>query len=260
MYDCLSYFYDLPFVASCWSYFKELLNFWNSFIFQFERTATRYSWTEKGKLDRLLGCLRDKAIDFVRTKPSTITSSYLSLSKALEDRFGQRDLPTTARRKLGVLKQLEDDSLEEFSDKIMDVVQDAHPDAPDSVLQDIAVDVFLKGVTNKTAATTAMDKDPKSLQEAVQMVRVAEHNRKALYGTMASKTYSSRKVSFETGDDKDCPLALRQVATTSSANSDRLARLEEQMGEIKEMLQKVLRPGTPTRSRSPARVTMTLVT
>ena len=37
---------------------------WSSFIMQFERIAIRHGWSEVKKLDRLLSCLTEKALEF----------------------------------------------------------------------------------------------------------------------------------------------------------------------------------------------------
>ena len=37
---------------------------WSSFIIKFERTADRHKWSDGKKLDRLFGCLNDKALEY----------------------------------------------------------------------------------------------------------------------------------------------------------------------------------------------------
>lgn len=43
-----------------------------------------------------------------------------------------------------------------------------YPDAPESVINTIATDTFLKGMENKRATLTAMNKDPTTLESALQ--------------------------------------------------------------------------------------------
>ena len=68
---------------------------WPSFVFQFERTATRYNWS---KADRLLDCLDGKALEFVREL--RLECDYKVLTRKLGRRFDIRDAPSTVRREL----------------------------------------------------------------------------------------------------------------------------------------------------------------
>ena len=71
------------------SVFSGMVDEWNSFIFQFCKTARCYGWDQQEKLDRLLVTLRGKGIDFIKNKPGKVQDDYRVLKIALELRFGK---------------------------------------------------------------------------------------------------------------------------------------------------------------------------
>ena len=78
---------------------------------QFESIAIRHRWSEAKKLDRLLSCLTDKALEFAfKCKMNTCTS-FSELKSQLKLRFDLSDEPEAARQKLNNLKQEPDETL-----------------------------------------------------------------------------------------------------------------------------------------------------
>ena len=63
------------------------------------------------------------------------------------------------------------------------MVTEGYPDAPQGVIDTIASDTLLKGIENKRVALTAMDKDPTTLESALQLVKGAINNQKRIFGT-----------------------------------------------------------------------------
>ena len=246
---------------------------WNAFLFQFKRTARRYGWSKTTKLDRLMMCLRGKAVDFVKTRPKRVTTNYKRLVKHMTKRFGRHDPPITARRQLYSAKQKEDESLEEFADRIMELSVDALKGAKESLVQSIVADVFLKGIKDKAAASVAMDKDPPTIRKAVEYVRQAIHNRQALMGGQTPpRSYATRQMTREYDSQEE--YAVRAVAkpgvsgnlkhTSEPSTSDRktvsfsaelpkehLRSLEAQMAEIGKLIKQSFpnNKASPTRSR-----------
>jgi hypothetical protein len=204
-------------------------------------------------------CLRGKAVDYVKTRPDYITRNYNRLTRDLTKRFGKKDPPTVARRQLSALHQVDAEELEEYADKVIELALDAYVDAPDNVLQDIAVDSFLKGCKDKAAAEIAMAKNPSTLRKAVEYVKTSVHNRKALYGP---KAFSSRQVSFgratsiTSEDDFDTrvikvssPSSYGQSSVPSTPSKgtensmDRISALENQLTDLTKLLKARLPAG-----------------
>jgi len=169
---------------------------WEPYKVQFDRVARRYGWDDGQKLERLIEALRDKALKFFCTCPVQVQESYKRLVGKIGTRFGRKDLPITIRRKLQDIKQ-ESRSLEEFAELIQELVTEGYPDASEAVTETIACDTFLKGVENKRAALTVMDKDPTTLESALQKIKCAVNNQRLILGTATRKSQPEvRKVHF----------------------------------------------------------------
>ena len=79
------------------------------------------------------------------------------------------------------MRQEESESLEDFADHVLVKAAEGYPEVPDATLQTLATDNFLRGCKDRSAAYVAVEKKPKDLQSAVQVVREAAVNLK-LYG------------------------------------------------------------------------------
>ena len=102
-------------------------------------------------------------------------------------------MPLTVRRKLQDIKP-DNKSVEEFAELVQEMVTEGYPDAPESVIDTIATDTFLKVIENKRAALTAMDKDPTTLESALQLVKGAINNQRLI---LATRKQEVRKVRFD---------------------------------------------------------------
>ena len=172
---------------------------WNGFIFQFRKTARYFGWSQQEKGDRLLASLRGKAVDFIMSKPREVQDNYQALKDALEVRFGKMEHPTSARRQLGYLRQEEGETLEDYADKVLTKVSEAYPGIDDEMEQDLAKEAFLRGCHHRSAAYAAAEKDPVTLQEALEEVQNSAVNLKA-FGRGGIAT---RLVSFAGQEDED---------------------------------------------------------
>ena len=172
---------------------------WRPFYTQFTHIANRYKWTDQQKLDKLIECLRDRALKYFSSRPVEDQDSFKKLSAKLDERFGKKDLPHIIRRQLQDIKQDPDDSIEEFADKVQEMTTDGYPDTPDNCRQTVAIDAFLRGCQNKQAALTAMDKNPLTLDDAIQHMKSAITNQRLILG--AKKT-EVKRVKFETCDEE----------------------------------------------------------
>ena len=152
---------------------------WNGFIFQFRKTARYSGWSQREKGDRLLASLRGKAVDFIMSKPREVQDDYQALKDALEVRFGKMEHPTSARQQLGNLRQKEGETLEDYADKVLTKVSEAYPGIDDEMEQDLAKEAFLLGCHHRNAAYAAAEKDPVTLQEALEEVQNSAVNLKA---------------------------------------------------------------------------------
>ncbi|CAG2187715.1 unnamed protein product [Mytilus edulis] len=220
---------------------------WRPYLVQFNHIANRYNWTNQDRLDKLIECLRDRALKFFTTMPKSVQEGYQAVCKKMEDRFGRKDLPHVIRRQLQDLRQLPEEPLDEYAERTQDLATDGFPGTPDDFIQIVATDAFLKGCMDKKAALTAMDKDPDSLDKALKYVKSAVTNQKVILGN------KKPEVKGKGASDTD----------VISRFESRLKKTEEDVQDTKTSIKQILdilkrgnstnRFGQPQRLSSPGR-------
>ena len=173
--------------------FKGGVNEWENFIFYFKNMARQYKWKKKKKLQRLLECLRDKAVEYVSTLSRSTVKSYSKLLKALSKRYGSDVQPHVLRKNLMELRQEANESLDEFADRIQQVAQRAFKETGRKTTNLLGVEAFLKGICDKTSSKHAAHKKPKDIRKALELVKAAA----AIESFIGRPTSSTRMVTFE---------------------------------------------------------------
>ncbi|VDI02855.1 Hypothetical predicted protein [Mytilus galloprovincialis] len=238
---------------------------WKPYFMQFNHIARKYEWSNEQKLDRLIECLRDKALKFVSTRQETVQKDYDMLVQKLSQRFGNKDLPHTIRRQLQEVRQFVDESIEEFAERIQELATDGYLNTPENVVDTIAVDAFLKGCTDKKAALFAMEKDPNTMDQALQYVKSSIHNQKILLGYR--KPEVKRVQFYDDSDEESTECLVRQVKTANNSSMQdlqkkyetmetRMATTEQHIWTIKSDIKKIINSISPKttadRQRSPS--------
>ncbi|KAL1258960.1 hypothetical protein QQF64_009537 [Cirrhinus molitorella] len=154
---------------------------WDSFIIPFECRAAIYRWSTMERVDKLHECLWGAAVRYLCSLPEHIREDYFLLKEQLAFWFGQKELPTSARRRLGDLRQSKE-TISEFAEEIQRLVVIAYPGVDNELREQIAADDFLKGLHNQKVAYEVMNRDPVTLDEAQWLVSSYEHNFKATLG------------------------------------------------------------------------------
>ena len=190
---------------------------WKGFIFLFRQGARSAKWKNREKCRRLVQCLRGKALDFVQALDSSARHDYGTLVRKLKRRFGQVDPPVTIRRQLQTLRQEESETLDEFAERARELVCDGYPNAGHDVVEDIALDVFLKGCREKAAVLSVVNSNPKGLDQALRMVRGAIHNHRAVMGKSVS--FSTRKIELDSDEESYSVRSVRPPTPVDGARS-----------------------------------------
>ena len=99
----------------------------------------------------------------------------------------------TLKRKLQDIKQ-DNKSVEEFAELVHahEMVTERYSDAPERFID--TIDSFLKGIENKRAVLTVMDKDPTTLEGALQLVKGTINNQRLIIGARKQEV---RRVRFD---------------------------------------------------------------
>ncbi len=163
-----------------------------SFLFQFGRTANRRQWSADHSACRLLDLLGGRALEFVKRLPETALHDYEQLAEHLRLRFSFKMNPRTARKELSAVKQTEGESLEEFSQKVGTLALDGYTTMDPQSLNELSVEAFLRGVSDKFSARHVIEKDSKTISEALQSMKEFQASNKAIFGTSSPKSYQQR--------------------------------------------------------------------
>lgn len=208
---------------------------WDSFIIPFERRAVIYRWSAVERVDKLHECLRGAAVKYLCSLPEHIREDYFLLKEQLAFRFGQKEPPTTARRRLGELRQSKE-TVSEFAEEVHRLVILAYPGVDIELREQIAADAFLKGLRNQKVAYEVMNRDPLSLDEAQRLVSSYEHNFKATLGRDFDQRGRTRRVSWADldmdSDEEPQALQSRRVQTQGYVTQHQLQALIDKVDKL----------------------------
>ena len=199
---------------------------WDSFINPFERMARRNDWGPQQKLDRLHESLRGAAASFVYTQPEEVQEDYPQLCRELQHRFGRQDPPSTARQKLGELRQGKE-AVEEYAERVRRLVSRAYPDVPLATQEELAAEAFLRGYKSPRVAYQAMNREPATLSAALTLVDTYEHNYKATVGRDLETPTRSRTRQVTWASEVEVGEVRRVATPTVTDKADLDARLED---------------------------------
>lgn len=219
---------------------------WETFIFKFERMTEEYHWSSRRKTNKLLYCLTDSALKYaVKIGENT---KFKALKKSLGHRFIPKNTAGSARKQVHQMKQTEEESLEEFSQRVHILVMEGYPGAPNRTVQEVSVDAFLRGCKDKRAAELATQRSPKNIFKAVEFVTTALEGQKSIYGSKLP-TYSQRQVTFaeeseqsETEDVVKVRLATQANTNTQSNTTqsfERVSKLDRLQKDVTDMTQAI---------------------
>ena len=233
---------------------------WRPYLIQFNHIAKKYNWSDSEKLDRLIECLRDKALKYFSSRSEMVQSNFNQLCQQMKERFDKKDQPHIIRRQLQEIKQNPEETIEEFVERIEDLATEGYEGIPEYFKNTDTIDAFLRGCTEKRAALVTLDKDPKTLEEAMQYMKSAITNQKLIGGIKKEV----KRVTFDEVDESSPEkLSIRRtnIRTPSPPSSNtgtlenRITRLEEEQQEHTKLLKEIIRslkdPERRTGSRSP---------
>lgn len=106
---------------------------------------------------------------YVCSLPRAITANYRSMRESLTKRFGRKDPPSTLRRKLALMRQ-RGESNDEFGEEVRRLVTQTYPGTDLEMQDQLATQAFLRGYRNSRIAFDVLNKAPKTLNAAIEMV------------------------------------------------------------------------------------------
>ncbi|CAC5392532.1 unnamed protein product [Mytilus coruscus] len=164
---------------------------WEAFVYQFERTASRRNWDDAKKTCRFLDCLSEVALEYARRSH---ISKYDELRKFMKRRFSTKEEASAARRQLQYIRQLDGETIEEYAERLHFLTMDRYYRSKNDTIDQIDTEAFLRGCQEKEAARIVIEKNPRTINEALKWIKSSLANQKAIYG--ARKSYSGRPQSY----------------------------------------------------------------
>ena len=223
---------------------------WDGFMLPFKRAIKRYQWSDEEKLDRFVECFRGHASKFITTLPLSVQDNFDRLAKMMEDRFNRKDPPTTARKRLEDLRQ-KGETDDEFAEEARRLVARAFPTVTITLQEELAAEAFLKGYRNSRVGYEALNKAPKTISEALDIVVQVQHNYKATVGRETEMRRSSRRVSWE--DEYLHAGESKSGILLSKSRTSEQKTLQEEIKELRELFLNNLEAKGRQRSPSPSK-------
>ena len=204
---------------------------WLSFKKKFDSYRKVMRWSEEESKDYLMWSLEGKALDFLTiTKIDLEKYSLRKIMKKLETRFGVKELTETLKAKFRQAYQRQDESLEDWADRVMTLATPAFVDLPEDHLKKEAVARFCQGCTDKEAAKHACFEQPETMEEALNLVKHHQYISQAVDGKKAKREYEASVNAMQSSSEarieqliasalKGFAAKLQESCTSSSSSS-----------------------------------------
>ena len=195
---------------------------WLSFKKKFDSYRKVMRWSEEESKDYLMWSLERKALDFLTiTKIDLEKYSFRKIMKKLETRFGVKELTETSKAKFRQAFQKQDESLEDWADRVMTLATPPFLDLPEDHLKREAIARFCQGCTDKEAAKHACFEQPETMEEALNLVKHHQYISQAVDGKKAKREYEASVKAVQS------PSEARVEQLIRSALKDFAAKLQE---------------------------------
>ena len=153
---------------------------WRVYEVKLLHLAKRYQWDDDTKLAKLVEALEDKALTFFSNLPSNVQVNFGLVRKKMNNRFMPQEPAITVRKQLQTIHQNTEEALEEWAERCQQCAYDAWGKISPEVAEQAAIEAFLGGVIEIEAAFTVLEKDPQTVDEALEFLKKAVHSRKSL--------------------------------------------------------------------------------
>ena len=169
---------------------------WESFKSMFEMRAEALSWNEQERFLNMRMCLAGKAVEyFIKLEDQGKCDTYHDFIRRMELRFSHKDDPATVRMQFSNLRQMLDESLEDWGERVMTLAYQAFSGLDAAFVEHEMVNRFCAGLYDKDAAQFVMNSTPTSMEDALRRVRRYQENAISIYGNARKVRTVSREQS-----------------------------------------------------------------
>ena len=101
---------------------------WHAYEVKLEHMANQYGWDDRTKLAKLVEALEGKALNYYGIPDEVIRGNYRLVCQKFNACFFPRESACTDHNQLSVLTQRDDEELEEFAERALQLSMDAWSD------------------------------------------------------------------------------------------------------------------------------------
>ena len=182
---------------------------WGTYIKQVNAVFNLYGCNDEMVcVFKLIEAFRGRAMTYFATLPDAVASSYGSICEAMGGRFGDNETDSVARMKLHYVQQRHEESLGEFGERVQALHSKGYSAWGGEEQGAIAVEFFLRGLKDKRLAMAVVEKEPRSLGEAIRLVQRSEAHQSLIGGDFKVRQTS------EVDGDRPSEVSLPQRETS----------------------------------------------
>ena len=213
---------------------------WDIFQFQdkFQDYAEELDWTPSECKACLKWCLRGKAAKFCNSLLKVNEDlTYKQLLRKLGDRFGDLDLRAVAYSQFNHAYQGEEESLEDWADRVQELAAKAFKDLPNEYCCEQAVQRFCEGMTDGEAGQYVILREPTSLEEAIKRTRLFQYTKEACYRKGAKKSHESMQTVLDCEDTPEvCTVPEHKDLSAIFKKMEQQQKIIEEQQKLIDML------------------------
>jgi len=188
-----------------------------AYMFRFESAAKHNRWDSTDKLAWLQASLTGQAAQLLC---GLRDPTYKGLVKRLRERYGAEGLERRYIADLHTRRKSKDESLRELAQDIKRLVSLAYPgEETTKISESIAIESFLRGLSDSEMATKIRERDPRTFEKAVKLALLFETTSEETSSYAGRRGYT-RRVTEKDRQVDNRELSSQTVATERCSRDD----------------------------------------
>ena len=149
---------------------------WAHFEVLVDRARLRGCWPPDFLLDNVVDSFQGEALEYYCMQPVNVRESYPALAVKMGKRFGRLASEKTLQKQLFAIRQVEEEPLQEFADRVMRFATGGYPQFPEAACNAVAMVPFFNGCRSQSIALKVMGLNPTTVDKAVDLMLDQESN------------------------------------------------------------------------------------
>ena len=155
---------------------------WMGFKLKFMWYFQLRNWTPKECRDYLCLGLEGKAREYYATLMVRDPNiGFLEIMNKLEKRFGSVPMPETAQEQLNNLRQKQDETLEEWADRVLALAVRAFPNLPEEFMYKQAIKRICHGCLDREAGQHVVNQNLQTVEQVIDRIKSFQFNHKSIF-------------------------------------------------------------------------------